>query len=88
MTYPTISSRQVADVLAERERQDAKWGEQNHPIETWMLILMEEVGEMSKAALENRPEDEVRSELVQVAAVALSMLESFDRQAAKRRARR
>ena len=34
MTYPTIlprSSRVLEEVSHERARQDAKWGEQNHP---------------------------------------------------------
>jgi hypothetical protein len=32
MTYPKIRNRPVLDEIAdERARQDAKWGEQNHP---------------------------------------------------------
>jgi NTP pyrophosphatase (non-canonical NTP hydrolase) len=42
----------LAEIREERRRQDAKWGEQNHsPIE-WCAILTEEVGEVSKEALE------------------------------------
>ena len=41
------------EIKQERIRQNNKWGEQNHsPIE-WMAILMEEVGEVSKEALEH-----------------------------------
>ena len=69
----------------ERIRQDKKWGEQNHhPIE-WCAILGEEVGEVQKAALEthfkykgDNPEN-YREELIQVAAVAVAMVECYDR---------
>lgn len=72
------------EIKAERQKQDAKWGEQNHkPIE-WIAILTEEVGEASKAALEAHFRDvtilsEYRKELIQVAAVAVAMIESLDR---------
>jgi len=41
-------------VVTERVRQDIKWGEQNHNPFVWMNILMEEVGEASKAILEDK----------------------------------
>ena len=75
-------------IRAERARQDAMWGQQNHkPIE-WVAILAEEVGEVSKEALENHfkqyyPDYDshlnYRKELIQVAAVAVAMIESLDR---------
>lgn len=72
-------------IQVERQRQLEKWGEQNHsPIE-WCAILGEEVGEVNKAALEwhfkhpNADIEEYRKELVQVAAVAVAMLQSLDR---------
>ena len=77
----------IKEIINEREKQDTKWGEQNHqPIE-WVSILTEEVGEVAKAALEShfkhKEKDhsykEYRKELVQVAAVALAMIESLDR---------
>ncbi len=92
----------IADITAERARQDAKFGEQNHPPQDWLAILMEEVGEFAKAHMEvyyhAAPEPgmsaeaiatmkagfdakrrHVREELVQVAAVAVAMLECCDR---------
>lgn len=81
------------EIKQERKRQDQKWGQQNHsPIE-WCAILGEEVGEVQKAALEhhfkhaqymgkNRESIQLnayRIELIQVAAVAVSMIESLDR---------
>ena len=77
-------------VDAERARQDAKWGEQNHDDFTWMAILAEEVGEVAKAALHHNGDEpgvtaseatlsHLREELVQVAAVAVAWLEAIDR---------
>ena len=65
-------------ILSERNKQDVKWGEQNHDIYKWLAILGEEVGEVNKAALEDQY-DEVVDELVQIAAVAVAMIESLDR---------
>jgi hypothetical protein len=77
-------------VTDERGNQLTKWGVQDHsPIE-WMAILVEEVGEAQKEALEHHwagthyPVDEfrlirLRAELVQVAAVAVAAIESLDR---------
>ena len=48
------------DVEEERVRQQEKWGVQNHPIELWLAILMEEVGEAAQAFLETRPEESDR----------------------------
>ena len=65
-------------ILEERQRQDLKWGEQNHNIYKWLAILGEEIGEVNKAALEDNY-DEVIDELVQVGAVAIAMIESLER---------
>lgn len=119
MRYPlslldlSASYRVLRDVLAERGRQDARWGRQDHPQGTgpdtrplglvpyhavtasaqsehfrrmatirsaserltWADILLEETFE---AFAEDDPE-KLRAELVQVAAVAVAMIESLDR---------
>lgn len=72
----TEKQSSLNSVLQERIRQDEKWGEQNHTPTEWLPILMEEIGEFSKAILE---ESNIREEAVQVAAVALSIVESIDR---------
>jgi hypothetical protein len=93
------------EVHWERKRQDAKWGEQNHPLSqgsddragckaaerywqkenaarvqagelTWDGILLEEVYE---ALAESDPKA-MRAELLQVAAVAVAMVEYIDRE--------
>jgi len=93
------------EVDAERDRQDAKWGVQNHPVRpedfeaieyfhqsvkkakekcdkhakdgtlTWWHIVREELFE---AMDEARPEGQ-RYELIQLAAVVVSMIECIDR---------
>lgn len=77
----------LSEIAAERASQDFKWGQQNHGAGTWLAILSEEVGEFSKAILEQQfpgsqgaiDENEIRDELKQVAAVAVAMIEAFDR---------
>lgn len=90
------------EIKAERQKQNEKWGQQDHsPIE-WIAILSEEVGEASREAvdfhfengLENLKKQhqiisineilkdrlsKYREELIQVAAVAVQMIESLDR---------
>lgn len=71
------------DIKIERDRQDRKWGEQNHDDGTWSLILGEEVGEACEAALSalfgGGQTDALRDELVQIAAVATAWIECLDR---------
>ena len=113
MTTPNLETSYVLDdVLTERRRQDARWGEQNHPdgtgprrIEpcagfpitnaelailahqrcqamadattvTWADIFREEAREVHAAEPDS---DELRNELVQVAAVAVAWIEAIDR---------
>ncbi len=74
------------EINNEIEKQNSKWGEQNHkPIE-WCAILGEEVGEVQKAALETHlgfdgktNYNDYREELIQVAAVAVQMIASLER---------
>lgn len=73
-----MSAGILANVQAERERQDVKWGEQNHHPFVWLAILQEEVGEAAKAALEGCPLD-YHKEMIQVAAVAVAALECLER---------
>lgn len=70
-------------VAEERQRQFEKWGDQRHDIFRWLAILGEEVGEANTAALHAEfggPEAEnLRKEFVQVAAVAVQVIEHIDR---------
>ncbi len=87
----------LEEIKAERERQDARWGVQNHSPMEWQGILIEEVGEAAKEATDyhfrigHRGDDALdekiirkqlqayRAELIQVAAVAVAMVECLDR---------
>lgn len=75
-----VSSRNqwqaVEDALAERDKQDAKWGDQSGlPRERMVCALAEEVGEVAEAVLANGKDRDVYHELTQVAALALQMME-------------
>lgn len=80
---PKQTSAVLVEVAVERARQDDQWGEQNHDGPVYLAILAEEVGEVAKAIVEHRYGDKlpihIREELVQVAAVAVAMIEAFDR---------
>lgn len=72
------------DILKERNFQDKKWGSQKYSMELWYAILGEEFGEVGKAILEYKTDidlevkDDIRDELIQVAAVAMAMIEQID----------
>jgi NTP pyrophosphatase (non-canonical NTP hydrolase) len=68
----------MSQITTERGRQDAKWGEQNHDFPKYLTILMEELGEASKAFLE-KDITNLRTELIQCAAVTVAILECGDR---------
>ena len=69
----------------EMNKQVKKWGVQNHNPHVFNTILVEEVGEVAKAILKTEGEgntmswQDVQEELIQVAAVAMSMIESIER---------
>jgi len=88
-----MSTRQAALQLVdiERNRQDAKWGEQNHKPQFWTGILGEEYGEYCQAVNEtvfNNGEvaklkggyDNMMTELTHVAAVAIGAMEALMRE--------
>lgn len=78
-----VQASAMADVLEERARQFEKWGEQNHKLSLFHAILSEEVGGLAAEILElelnENQTDNLRVEAVQVAAVALQIIERIDR---------
>lgn len=70
-------------IKEERQRQDKKWGS-NRQLNSllWAVILGEEVGEVANAVLEQeygtKTLDDLKKELVQVAAVCVAWLEMYD----------
>jgi len=77
-----MSSRKLVSILSEiieeRNKQDLKWGVQDHDPLKWNAILGEEFGEVSKSILENNSYN-YREELIQVASVAIAAIECHDR---------
>lgn len=72
--FPPIA----ASIKEERIRQIDKWGDDHHTPEKYYTILGEEFGEIANAMLENDWEN-YRKELIQVAAVCVRMIQSFDK---------
>lgn len=76
------------DIEPERLRQTEKHGNPSLPPMQWLPILMEEVGELAKEAVQHEFEgktgfmEDYRMELVQVIALGFKMLEDFDRRTA------
>jgi len=71
-------------VRDKRMEQDEKWGTDDSPWATWMLILTEEVGELAEAVLESLPGDsldllDIQNEAIDVAAVAVAIAEQTQR---------
>ena len=68
-------------INVERNSQDVKWGVQRHHYFLWNTILGEEVGEVNQASLDIENgidiEEHLVEELIQVAAVAVSYVESI-----------
>lgn len=86
--FDTVSVRQehkqwIEKIISERDRQDAKWGfPQENTYCEWASILAEETGELAQELNElnfGRGDiDRMATEAIQVAAVALAILEQQD----------
>lgn len=79
----SLTDQAVQLVHRERLRQDEKWGIQRHSWPEWMTILTEEVGEAAQAACNEHfhPSgnlSRLKEELVQVAAVAVAIVEHIE----------
>lgn len=76
----------LGDVVAERERQDAKYSGRNTILE-WFAVAGEEYGEVAKEVMQIHFDDkdgtDYRTELVQLAAVCVAAIESYDRNEGK-----
>lgn len=82
-----LTSRVLTDVAKERIFQHVKWGKQDHSDGDWLKILIEEVGEVAQAMQHNNKwskdsdASDLYNELIQVAAVAVSIAESVKEKA-------
>lgn len=77
-----MSAGVYAEIKAERARQDSKWGSQTHGSFVYATVLAEECGEVARAIHDARFAGgriaDVRAELIQVAAVAVQIVERID----------
>ena len=78
--YPQMAA--CLEIMHERDRQDDKWGTPEERAKTttpfeMCTILGEEFGEMCQAFLEHQGEN-TRKELIQIAAVAVAMIQMGD----------
>ena len=84
--YTVEQEKIINKVLGERKRQDAKWGEQNHPAPVWGTIIGEEYGEMCQAINEflfnptPDTEEQICVEAIHTMASCMAMLECIERQ--------
>lgn len=75
----------IAAINAERDRQDEIWGISDYAMTRWLTVLTEEVGELAAAILcecfgnDDHIELDWQKECIQVAAVAVRMLEQAKR---------
>ncbi len=77
MTTEMTRMKVLEAVLAERERQDDKWGDQTaNSDEHWTVILTEELGEVAREVYEGRSAG-MFEEVIQCAAVAFAWAEAF-----------
>lgn len=79
-------SNSILDLMMEEEmkRQDEKWGaDREQPDYVWLLILVEEIGEVAKAILERMfrdgPISDVDMEVLQTTAVGMQWLKDINR---------
>jgi hypothetical protein len=93
MDEPSIQQRVLAEVAAERQRQDEQWGASDHGPDMWALIVAKHAGRLAADALDlgaldgadGRDGDayltlqQFRERCVKVAAVCVAAVESIDR---------
>lgn len=63
----------IINILNEMNRQDTQWGEQDHNPHKWNSIIMEELGESAKGALQNN-EGNYYEELIHTAACCIQAI--------------
>jgi hypothetical protein len=82
-TVPEATRRALSDVLAERERQDAKWGghehDDAHNWHEWIDWIVEHAGKAWSPNDDAEAYENGRRRYVEVAALALAAIESMDR---------
>ena len=67
-----------SEIRGERRYQDDKWGSDPRDYFVLLAVMTEEVGEVAQAINDGKSLPDLRAELVQVAAVAVKMIEQID----------
>ena len=70
-------ARFLRNVAHERKQQDAKWGQNIVDVDRMIVVLLEEVGEVARAQLED-DRSNLCVELTQVAAVCSKLFEMLE----------
>ena len=73
-----MESRIVKEITAERERQDEKYGkDRSLSVNGWNMLIQSEISEAINGYVLNIPQPhDYRTEMVQVAALAVAAIES------------
>lgn len=79
MPIPGEMAEVFSAIITERQRQNDMWGN-HHTLSSkdWLPVLIEEVGEVAEAMFSSSNND-LREELIQVAAVAAAWAEHIDK---------
>jgi len=72
----TRYSEIIEKVIQEVSNQNVTWGIQRHSPETWITIILEEVGEA--ASVLQKDDTNMEKELIQVAASCINALYAMD----------
>jgi len=74
----------IKKIINEKSRQLAKWGIQTHSAFEWLTYTAEELGSVAKAIGEyeyrNGTKEKIVSEAVQVATLALTIAEMYEKE--------
>jgi hypothetical protein len=76
----------LAEVLAERDRQDEQWGgpkhDDDHIEQDWFAFIGNQIDKAERESFRLYAESTPRDRLIKIAALALAGIESIDRNAA------
>lgn len=82
-----LNTKAMTDVIAEMERQDQTWGDNHNPF-LWGVTSLEEIGKATSSMMggefDKNLAEAARKNIIQVAAVALQILEYDDQKVSKK----
>ena len=69
----------IEDITIERDRQDSMWGEERFlPDQSWLVVLVEEVGEIATCIHDHSSNQDLYDEICQVASVCTRWMEQIE----------